>query len=580
MKNTSKILTGLITFAMLASSICVTSFAGEAVDGSYGVNTTYLALKPGETGYITVSADNAAGRVDWSASGTVSVDGDTSAWLDNGATTIPVTAGSEGTGYITVSPTSIASYDGTELSSSYTIQVDVIGDTSSADNSQTAADTSQTTTDNSQAAADNSSVPAATPVAQVAAEDTANVEEQPAAEDAAAVEETQAEEETTVAENTTVLTDGSTDYAELSEEDRLYTTVNETELYMIRYPRMLNDNGDVVWNDEIAGLELLEGFELTRVNYKGLDVDAFTHGDTTVFVLKNLETDESDYYVLNDGVGFSKLTYVTANNKVYIVIDFPADFQVPDGYQMVELSLGDNKIHALKKLNTEAAAVEETQAAETEAAVEETTAAEETAPVEEAATAEEAVETEANEASAVVDSRTEVMLKGYEELISPGLDSADPSADIYYIYCLVDGQTQLYSYDSSEGTLQRASITVYDEIPTEPETVIVYENESENQNQLLAGIGWYDMAIQVKMLLIALAVAIIIIIVLIILYIVANCRNKKLSRAAERGMHQHARGNFSQSRRGNRRADNGDESIFSYVKTEPDDINMDDFDNM
>ncbi len=145
MKNTSKILTGLITFAMLASSICVTSFAGEAVDGSYGVNTTYLALKPGETGYITVSADNAAGRVDWSASGTVSVDGNTSAWLDNGSTTIPVTAGSEGTGYITVSPTSIASYDGTELSSSYTIQVDVIGDTSSADNSQTAADASQTT---------------------------------------------------------------------------------------------------------------------------------------------------------------------------------------------------------------------------------------------------------------------------------------------------------------------------------------------------------------------------------------------------------------------------------------------------
>ncbi len=567
MKNTSKILTVLITFAMLTSSICVTSFADEAVDGSYGVNTTYLALKPGETGYITVSADNAAGRVDWSASGSVYIDGATSAWLDNGTATIPVTASSEGTGYITVSPTSIASYGGTELSSSYTIQVDVIGDNSAADNSQPtednnqpAADNSQTVSDNSQAADNNNNVAIATPVAQVAAEDTGA--------DAAQ------EEETTTAASTVILTDGSTDYAELSEEDRLYTTVNGTELYMIRYPRMLDEEGNVIWNEEIAGLELLEGFELTRVNYKGLDVDAFAHGDTTVFVLKNLETDESDYYVLNDGVGFSKLTYVTANNKVYIVIDFPADFTVPDGYQMVELSLGDNKIHALKKLNTDSAAAETTQPAETEAATEETTIAAET---------EAAVETQANEASVVVDSRTEVMLKGYEELISPGLDSADPSADIYYIYCLVDGNTQLYSYDSSEGTLQRASITVYDEIPTEPETVIVYENESENQNKLLAGIGWYNMAIQLKMLLIALAVAIIIIVVLIILYIAASCRNKKLSRASGRDRgHHHTRGGSAPARRGNmrRNAENADESIFSYVKTEPDDMNMDDFDNL
>lgn len=558
MKNTSKLLTVLITFAMLASSICITSFADEAADGSYGVNTTYLALKPGETGYITVSADNAAGRVDWSASGSVYVDGATSAWLDNGTATIPVTASSEGTGYITVSPTSIASYGGTELSSSYTIQVDVIGDNSSADNSQSAEDNNQAAADNSQTVTDNSqntannNIADATPVAQVAAEDTG---------DQAAADTAQEEETTTAADaaNTTVLTDASTDYAELSEEDRLYTTVNGTELYMIRYPRMLDEEGNVIWNEEITGLELLEGFELTRVNYKGLDVDAFTHGDTTVFVLKNLETDESDYYVLNNGVGFSKLTYVTANNKVYIVIDFPADFQVPDGYQMVELSLGDNKIHALKKLNTETAVTEETtQPAETEAAA----------------------ETEANEASAVVDSRIEVMLKGYDELISPGLDSADPSGDIYYIYCLVDGKTQLYSYDSSEGTLQRASITVYDEIPTEPETVIVYENESENQNKLLAGIGWYNMAIQVKMLLIALAVAIIIIVVLIILYIVANCRNKRICREVSRG--HHARGGSAPARRGNvrRNAENGDESIFSYVKTEPDDINMDDFDNL
>lgn len=561
MKNTSKLLTVLITFAMLAGSICVTSFADEAADGSYGVSTTYLSLKPGETGYITVSADNAVGRVDWSASGAVSVDGD-HVWLNSDSdkektATISVTATSEGTGYITVSPSDIASYGGTELSSSYTIQVDVVGDNSSADNSQTYEDNSQNTV--------NNNIANATPVAQVAAEDTG---------DQAAADTAQEEETTTAADaaNTTILTDASTDYAELSEEDKLYTTVNDTELYMIRYPRMLDEDGNVVWNEEIAGLELLDGFELTRVNYKGLDVDAFTHGDTTVFVLKNLETDESDYYVLNNGVGFSKLTYVTANNKVYIVIDFPADFQVPDGYQMVELSLGDNKIHALKKLNTETTVTEETtQPAETEAIVEETA---------QPAEPETAAETEASEASAVIDSRIEVMLKGYDELISPGLDSADPSGDIYYIYCLVDGKTQLYSYDSSEGTLQRASITVYDEIPTEPETVIVYENESENQNKLLAGIGWYNMAIQVKMLLIALAVAIIIIIVLIILYIVANCRNKKIRSEAGRG--HHTRGGSAPARRGNvrRNAQDGDESIFSYVKTEPDDINLDDFDNL
>ena len=360
------------------------------------------------------------------------------------------------------------------------------------------------------------------------------------------------------------------------------------ELYIIQYPRWMDEAGNEVWNDEIVGLDMLTGFDLVTVNYKGVNVDTFQKDDYVVFVLKNLETDVCGYYTLKaDGTGFEQLSYITANGKQYIVVDFPEDFVIPEGYQMVEMNFGATKIHALKQVPEGAPAPEpvnvfpeeETTAAQTEAPAEEAPAAE--APVEEAAPAEVVPEGEGmslapagRNARIVIDERISVALKGYETQISPGLESADPSGDIYYIYCLVDGQKQLYSYDAAEGTLQRASIVVYNEIPTEPETVIVYRDPVEPETQVdtsggfLKGIGWNNMQIQVKVLLIALAVAILLIVVLIILFAVMSKRNKKRNRRNTRN-----RGRSTiPPRSANRTAplNMDDDAFFSYVKTDDD----------
>ena len=93
------------TIVVLAMMLGVMPAAVYA-DGSYYVDTNYIVLSPGETATITLSADNAAGRVDWNSEGTVTAAG--SEWLDNDSRTFTVTADSVGTGYINVIPTDIA----------------------------------------------------------------------------------------------------------------------------------------------------------------------------------------------------------------------------------------------------------------------------------------------------------------------------------------------------------------------------------------------------------------------------------------------------------------------------------------
>ena len=234
---------------------------------------------------------------------------------------------------------------------------------------------------------------------------------------------------------------------------------------------------------------------------------------------------------------------------------------------MVEMSLGSIKVHALKQI-VEAPAQMPAEPAEMPAEPAEMPAEPEELPVEEGNGA--FLPDTFKTARVVYDQHTEVMLKGYETKVSPGLDSADPAGDIYYIYCLVDGQTQLYSYDSKEGTLQRASIVVYEEVPTEPETVIVYETapqpetQADNTGSFLKGIGWNSMQIQVKVLLIALAVAILLIIILIILFAAMSRRNKKRNRKNRR--------NSIPPRSAGRTAplNEDDDAFFSYVKTDDD----------
>ena len=545
MKKTMKLIGTIVVLAMMLGVMPAAVYA----DGSYYVDTNYIVLSPGETATITLSADNAAGRVDWNSEGTVTAAG--SEWLDNDSRTFTVTADSVGTGYINVIPTDIATGDDEVLDYGYTIQVEVVSDEP-------------------------------TPVQEPAPNDPENtnaetIQEEPVQQEEEAQQ--QAEEPAEQAEQAEplaagdVLTDGS-NYAGLSEEERLYTSVGDSELYIIRYPRWVDEEGNVVWNDEVYNLDTLPGFELATVNYKEMNVDTFRYKDQiTAFVLKNLETDRSNYYVLkDDGTGFEELSYVTANGKTYIVVDFPKDFVVPDGYQMVEMTLGSGKVQALKKA---AEPVQEMPAEPAEMPAE---------PVEEANGA--LIPASQKSVSIVADQRTKVMLKGYETKVSPGLDSADPSGDLYYIYCLVDGQTQLYSYDSKEGTLQRASIVVYEEIPTEPETVIIYETAPAEESQVqtpaqetapaqsqqepegigsfLKGIGWNSMQIQVKVLLIALAVAILLIIILIILFAAMSSRNRKRNRKNRK--------NAIPPRSAGRTAplNEDDDAFFSYVKTDDD----------
>ena len=372
MKNMMKTFGIVVIVAMVLGILPFTALA----DGSYGISTDHVVLSPGETATITVSASNAAGRVDWGAEGAVTSAG--SAWLENDTSTITVTADSVGTGYITVVPTDIATYDNEEITYGYTIQVDVVDP-----NAAPAENDSQDYTEEPLQQADDpdDTQPGGEdpqPQEQPAQEDPQPQEqpEEPAQEDAQSQEQQETEpeiqEETEAPSDVVpgaVLTDGNNDYENLSEEERLYTTVNDQERYIIRYPRWINEEGDQVWNDEIRGLDLLNGFDLVTVNYKGMNVDTFQYKDEiTAFVLKNLETDESGYYVLKkDGIGFEQLSYISANGKTFIVVEFPEDFVIPEGYQMVEMSLGTTKVHALKKIMDDESLAQESPQAPAEA---------------------------------------------------------------------------------------------------------------------------------------------------------------------------------------------------------------------
>ena len=574
MKNYRKTLGAVLTLALILGIFPVTALA----EGSYGVSTQYIELQPGETAEVVISADNAAGKVQWSSDGPVSAAGD--GWIDSSSTdgtqTITITAdsiGEGGTGYVNVYADDVATFSGEQLTNGYTIQVVVAADPSNTASPSTVQDNPP----QQQAEAPQDDAPQEyAPQEYVAQDDVAQEhipqEEVPQEE----IPQDAAAEQAAPAADYSELTDGNTAYAELSEEDRMYTTVNNIELYIIRYPRWIDEAGNEVWNDEIMNLDMLSGFDLVTVNYKGVAVDTFQKDDYMIFVLKNLETDVSGYYVLNNGIGFEQLSYITANGRQYIVVDFPADFEVPEGYQMVEMNLGTTKIHALKQITDTSAPADvatDTQAEEAPAP-----AAEEEIPAQDVP-ADGSLSTDGISRSAkiVVDPRIEVMLNGYETLVSPGLETEDPADDIYYIYCLVDGKRQLYSYDAAEGTLQRASITVYKEIPTEPQTVIVYQEKTvevqpettlDNSGGFLKGIGWGNMQIQVKVLLIALAVAILLIIILIILFAAMSRRNKKRNRKSSKSRVRSAIPPRSSGRTAPLNMD--DETFFSYVKTDED----------
>ena len=88
------------------------------------VSDDYLEIALGDTGYISIGTDNAAGTYSISASG--SVWANDSGWLDNDSATIGIYGASEGDGQVSVTFTDLATYDDEDLSgTSFTINVHV-----------------------------------------------------------------------------------------------------------------------------------------------------------------------------------------------------------------------------------------------------------------------------------------------------------------------------------------------------------------------------------------------------------------------------------------------------------------------
>ncbi len=95
--------------------------------GSLGVSTGSLSLTTGGSASFTVSANNAAGRVDISSSNTgvarVSVG---SSFLDNSSVTVTVTAAAAGSAVITIRATDMTTYDDENLTgTTRTVSVNV-----------------------------------------------------------------------------------------------------------------------------------------------------------------------------------------------------------------------------------------------------------------------------------------------------------------------------------------------------------------------------------------------------------------------------------------------------------------------
>ena len=95
--------------------------------GSVTTSTTNLTITKGSTASFTITANNAAGRLDLSSSNSnVASISDSKVWVDNQSVTIKVTGKSVGTSKIVIKKTDVATYDSEVLSGTITINVKVV----------------------------------------------------------------------------------------------------------------------------------------------------------------------------------------------------------------------------------------------------------------------------------------------------------------------------------------------------------------------------------------------------------------------------------------------------------------------
>jgi|GEM_PF-4516194 len=136
-----KLISIILSVMLLLCLIPVNAFAAS---GSIKVSKSSITVEKGKTSTFTITASNAAGRVDIASSNTsVAKVNKTSEFLDNSSVTVTVTAVGSGTANITVTLTDVADYDGNELTGTKTVKITVPSPTTKA---TTKATTKPTTT--------------------------------------------------------------------------------------------------------------------------------------------------------------------------------------------------------------------------------------------------------------------------------------------------------------------------------------------------------------------------------------------------------------------------------------------------
>lgn len=115
-----QICTAVLSAVLLLSVFTVPAFAAG---GAY-ISDNYVEIAEGETAYISLGVDNAAGRYSISSSGSAAANG--SGWLDNEAATVSIYGASAGSGTVTIVFDDLATYDEENLNgATLTVTVNV-----------------------------------------------------------------------------------------------------------------------------------------------------------------------------------------------------------------------------------------------------------------------------------------------------------------------------------------------------------------------------------------------------------------------------------------------------------------------
>lgn len=124
-----KVLSIILAVMLVVCALPITAFAA----GSVSVSTSSISMAPGQSKTFTITATNAAGRVDISSSNpAVATVSTASEFLDNSTVTVTVKAVAAGSATISVVCTDVSDYDLNTISGTKTISINVAEATTAA----------------------------------------------------------------------------------------------------------------------------------------------------------------------------------------------------------------------------------------------------------------------------------------------------------------------------------------------------------------------------------------------------------------------------------------------------------------